>query len=365
MGTYLKEHPLTHGELTELSKLIGRSTRTLRNWKRRDGLRCRPGKRPHSAESKLQARSWIEPLWKELPRGHDGWRTVSACLERDGIGVATRLVQASVRELKAERDVREAERIEKERVHVEVLARDAVWCADQTQLGRDSRGKVTGLLVRDALCSRTLAVSVGPPATSRDLVRLLEHAAQERGAWPFVLQLDNGSENKNALVEERLRIEHVLVQWNEPRTPQHNPRAERTIGDLKRASGLPECLEERALSTRGRVEHFAPVATTRMSVCMRVRAAWRVLDERTPRAALAGLTPLELDRIAHRAEDRACRARFHRELCGELERIALDSESKRDRRRKEREAIWCALERHGLVKRTRGGRPSRPSKRKE
>jgi hypothetical protein len=357
---------MKRGELVLLSKLLGRSTRTLRAWKRRDGGERRPGRAPHSAEEKLEARLWIEPLWKELPRGHDGWRTVEACLEREGIDVATRLVQGIVRELKAERRLRVRERIEKERVHVEVLARDAVWCADQTHLGRDAHGKVSGLVVRDALCSRMLAVSVGPPAKGRDLVRLLEHAAEERGAWPFVLQLDNGSENKNALVEERLRKEHVIVQWNEPRTPQHNPRAERTIGDLKRACGLPEREKRDADLARLRAEYFAPdVLATRTNIGLQLCAAWRALDERTPRAALGGLTPLELDRIALRAEDRACRARFHGELCCELERIALEPGTKRDRRRMEREAIWCALERHGLVKRTRGGGLSRPSKRKD
>lgn len=366
MGAYLASHRVKHGELTVLARLSGKSVRTLHNWKRRGGQSGRPGRPAHSVEEKLAARLSIEPVWRALLPGHDGWRTVKTCLLRDGIKRPTRLVQDIVRELKAERAARKQQRIEEQRTHVEVLVRDAMWSSDQTHLGRDADGEIKGLAVRDALCSRSLALSVGPPACAADVVRLLEHAAEVRGTWPLLLSLDNGSENKNALLEERLRREHVIVLWNEPHTPQHNARAERTIGDLKRASGLAVCVNADADPMRVPVACSEPgVLATRESVYMRLRAAWRTLDEQTPRASLGGLTPIELDRIAPRAEDRVCRDRFYRELCLELERIALEPGTKRARRKMEREAIWRALERFGLVKRTRGGRPSRPSKRKE
>jgi hypothetical protein len=89
---------------------------------------------------------------------------------------------------------------------------------------------------------------------------------------------------------------------------------------------------------------------------------WRQLDERTPRASLRGLTPCELDRIAPREEDQTCRARSYRHVHKEPERNACSPCSARDRRKLEREAIWCALEQHGLVNRTRGGLPVRALK---
>jgi transposase InsO family protein len=279
-------------------------------------------------------------------------------LRSKGIGVATRLVQETVRELKAERSRHERERIEAQRVHVDVLARDALWCADQTHLGRDRRGRIESLVVSDCLGPRTLAASLGPPACGEDMVHLLEHAALERGGWPFVVQFDNGSENANQLVEERLAREQVIILWNQPRTPQHNPRAEHVNGDLKRTMGLCGARTRGADPLRGPVWSLEPgVARTRVAVGVLLREAWVQLDARTPRPALGGLTPLELDSLAPRADDLACRARFYEDVCRELQRIALLPVRARARRKLEREEIWSALVRAGLVKRTRGGLP--------
>jgi hypothetical protein len=106
---------------------------------------------------------------------------------------------------------------------------------------------------------------------------------------------------------------------------------------------------------------------------MHVHAGWRreqteptrdALDH-TPRLALGARTPAELDESAQRADHRICRARFYTDARAALSRVAALPLNARDRRRAEREAIWGALERYELVKRTRGGRTSRPSKRKE
>ena len=84
-----------------------------------------------------------------------------------------------------------------------------------------------------------------------------------------------------------------------------------------------------------------------------------------PRASLGNLTSLELDRSAPRADDLSCRARFYADTRAALERIALEDIKPRARRRAEREAIFCMLEKHGLLDRTtEGGGSTRSSKRK-
>lgn len=342
MGQYLATHRLQHGELTTLARYLGESTRTLRTWKARAGESRPPGHPAHSAAARARALAECERVWGELPRGHDGWRSVSAVLEREGVQVAVRLVQASMRELKRCARERERERIEERRVHVEVLARDALWTLDQTHVLRDADGELKALAVRESMVPRTLGLSIGPPACGRDVVRLLKRTAEERGGWPFVIQVDNGRENKNAEVEECLREVRVIALWNEPHTPQHNPRGERGFCDLKMASDLDVPLL---------------AAITRKDACARLLHAWARLDRDTPRYALHGLTPVELDRIAPRAEDLANRDRFYAEVCLELERIALEPNSARARCKLAREAIWRALERHSLVNRTRGGCP--------
>jgi hypothetical protein len=312
-----------------------RTTRTLRNWRDREGRSGSPGQPPHSEEARERARVHVERVWPRLLPGHDGWRSVRGVLERAGVWVPVRLIRDCVRELKRERRERVQSRIEENRVHVEVLARDAVWAVDQTHIARDDKGETKALAVRETVAPHTLGLSIGAPATGTDVVRLLRRVAAERGRWPFVIQMDNGSENKNAAVGACLRSARVIALWNEPHTPQHNPRAERGFGDLKLA--------------------LAGEQLSGYAVHERILRAWKTLDASTPRERLDGLTPVELDRIAPRADDRTRRGRFYAEVCQALRRIALAPQHARARRKAEREAIWSALQRHGLVTRTRGG----------
>lgn len=357
VGRFLARHKLPHGEQRALAQLLGKNARTLRAWKARSGEELFPGRPPHPDNARAQAREHTERVWRTLESGYDGWRGVQAELEREEVFVPVRLIQESLRVLKYEQHQRERLRIEEQRVHVEVLARDALWALDQTQVSRDTQGVLESLVVRECLVPHTLGLSIGPSACGTDVVELLGRTAAERGSWPFVLQMDNGPENKNAEVKACLQEARVIALWNEPYTPEHNARAERTIGSLKRASGLDRPAERSADPTRGHVCTREPdVLSTRARLCARLFSAWERL-EHAPRAALEGLSPAELDRIAPRAEDHASRARFYTEACEELRKIALAPNEPRARRKQEREAIWCALEKHGLVTRTRGGRP--------
>lgn len=350
-------HPLKRGDLQRIARATGYSVRTLWNW-RRESERRSPGRPPHSAEAKAWALEECRRVWSDLPRGHDGEGSVIAALVRKGVEVPVRLVRESVKALKAERRARVEQRVVENRVHVEVLAKNAVWALDQTQLGCDEQGARTGLVVRDSVAPLVLGASVGPPARGADVARLLRCTAGERGVWPFVVQMDNGPENKNCEVRELLARNRVIALWSEPRTPQHNARVERTIGDLKRAGGFHTRGQRGADATQDRVcSSEGGVLETDRSLCVRLFAAWRTLNEKTPRPQLGGLTPAELDRIAGQAEDRACRARFYTHVCSELERIARAPENARALRKLQREVIWNALQEFGLVTRTRGGMP--------
>ena len=353
---HLSTHRLRHGELNVLAQALQVSTRTLRTWREREGRAGSPGRPGHSARAREEARALTERARQALCRGHDGWRSVCARLEREGVRVPVRLVQESLRGLKRQARERERTRIAAARVHVEVLARDAVWSLDQTHLRRDEQGELKALLVREGLVPHTLGLSIGPPACGADVVRLLQHVARLRATWPLVIQLDNGPENKNVEVGACLKAERVIALWNEPRTPEHNARAERSIGSLKRATGLDEGKSEGDECSQVPVSLREPgVFRTRAGLCARLLAAWENLDAGTPRASLDGLTPAELDKIAPRAEDQVCRARFYAEACEELRRVALAPLNARARRKAEREVIWCALQKSGLVTRTRGG----------
>ncbi|MBK8180614.1 MAG: transposase family protein [Planctomycetes bacterium] len=82
---------------------------------------------------------------------------------------------------------------------------------------------------------------------ARTCWRSFERAAAERGGkYPFVVQMDNGSENQNALVRAWAVEHEVILLFNIPHTPQHNARAERTNGNLRLASGLDKPTLRRA-----------------------------------------------------------------------------------------------------------------------
>jgi len=359
VASYLESHPLQHGELAVLARELEVSARTILNW-RRGGGNGRPGRRrPAHVLDRGQAREWIEPRWKMLARGHDGVRTTRAKLEGDQLYVPVRLVREIVSELKLERARREEQRILDERVSVRVLCRDGLWALDQMHLGRDEHAPIHALVANDCCTQRIVGCSLGPPAKGRDVVALLDHAVAERGGkYPFVLQVDNGSENANALVRAWASEHEVILLFNLPHTPQHNPRAERTNGSLKLASGLDGVAMAGAKPLEGPVRcKKVGVLATRTAIAVRLANARHALNACTSRASLGNLTPCELDRIAPRAEDQACRARFYRDVYEELERIARLALGKRARRKQSREAIWCALQQYGLVNRTRGGLP--------
>ena len=364
MTSHLANHPAAHGERKRLAALVGVSVRTLFEWNRRGGECGRRGRPPRSAEQRRRAREQVEPVWCTLARGHRGVGSVKVQLARSGQHVATRQVREVVRDLHRERAQREEQRIRRCRTSVKVLARDVLWSLDQMDFGRDAHGSVRALEVNDACTQRILDVTVGPPAQGNDVVRMLERAlAQRKGAYPFVLQVDNGSENANALVRAWAAEHEVILVFNLPHTPQHNPRAERKNGELRMASGLDKPTLRRAGGLSGLFgTPQEALLDVRPLIAARLLAAWRSLDACTPRASLGNLTPYELDRIAPRASDQVCRARFYREVCEEQERIACMPCNARDRRKLVREATWCALEQYRLVKRTRGGLPVRAFK---
>jgi len=175
--------------------------------------------------------------------------------------------------------------------------------------------------------------------------------------------MDNGSENQNALVRAWAALHEVILLFNIPHTPRHNARAGRTIGDLLLASWLDKPTLRRAggLAVALQAARKGP-GVARALVAVLLAQARRALDEWTPRRSLGRRTPCELDRLAPRAEDQACRGRFIQEVSWERECIARLPCTARQRRKLVREATWCALERHGLVKRTRGGLPIRALK---
>lgn len=366
MASYLTSHALHPGDTAFFADLLGitpRAVRKLRARARRVGP-ARPAHRPRVERPTLGLLRCLVRKWHGLLGGHDGVLTLIAEAFRLGAKLTHGFAEWLVRSLKTKRAQRERLRVERERVHTQVLARDAVWSCDESFLGRDACGEVRALAVRETHVPRTLWLSLGPPAHAKDLVRALECTAAERGVWPFVICLDNGGANRSDELLRVLAEQQVIVLFNVPHTPQHNPFVERGFCDLKLATGLAGPAARMAETSQMPVwAHESGVLEMRDELHARLLAVSVALD-RTPRWSLGAATPEEIDRSAPRAHHLVCRERFYRDACAALARVAGLQLPPRARRRAEREAIWSTLQTHGLVVRTRGGgQPSRPSKR--
>lgn len=363
VGRLLARKEAPRGELTLFAEVLDVEPRTLRNWRALAGSLPQMGRPPRAEEEWSQAVWLVARAWQAL-----GWSSgrpsVQAWLRARGHVISDAVVRELLAELKRRRRLAQARKREAERVHVRVLARDAAWSGDGTQLGRDERGaKIVAQGLKDVATTRTLALSLGGPPCAEDTLAQLEAAERERGTLPHVVCFDNGPEYRNRLVMGWLSERKVIVLWNVPHTPEHNPWAESFNGELKE-----ELRARGELGKRGADPSQGPgslseagVPSTRAHFERCVPRALAVLNART-RPSRGGLTAAQLDRIRPRAEDLVQRARFYETACAAIEAAVQGIENTRARRRAEREAVLCTLEQFGLVTRTRGRGPATCSK---
>jgi transposase InsO family protein len=327
-----------------LADLLGVSLRTLELWAdaRRGPSRRPPGRPARSARERRRA---LRLVRGELNR--QGWSCGWRPVER-GLGgrVSTREAQECVRAWKNRRRCRARRRREQRRVHVEVLARDALWAQDATQVGRVERRAVQAEVVRDAASDTTEVPRIGPTAKGADVRDVLAAVAQQRGTLPLVHALDNGSPYCEGETRRWLEERKVLVLRSLPHVPQHNAFAERANGEIKAESGL-------ASDTVLASAEEASVAL--QAACMRLNGA-------RCRTSRGGHTARELDQVLPRAEDLVRRDTFYETACYNIARAVQDAPSARARRLAEREATYETMEQFGLIRRTRGGVPLRAVK---
>jgi len=223
-----------------------------------------------------------------------------------------------------------------------VHARDALWSMDATHVGRTPAGaKVESEAVREVRSTRTIGLSVGPPATSEEVVVVLECAKRERGTAPLVLISDNGSPYRGQHVAHWCAENGVLQLFTIPRTPQHNPASEHGMGELKRGTPLGK----------------GTLVLDNAAACALLVRRRNQLDGRRLRPTRGWRTAVDFDRASPSWDTLVRREVFYREGTCAIQRAVLDSNTGRERRRAEREAILATLERFSVITRTRGGRP--------
>lgn len=363
IGSWLRARGrLKRGEAARLARSLQVSVRTLSEWRGREGEFSSPGRPAHAPAARELACEQVRAVLEQEGVAQS-WRGAERELLRRGIEMPTKLVQASVRAIKGERDRRRREHVDAVREHVEVHEGQVLWSADMTDLGRSVEGqKVEGAVVRDVAAKKDLALCVGDVLDAGDLVALLRKAQVEARASPWVLSIDNGGPQRSEVLQAWARDNQVILLRSVPRTPQHNAWIERGIGELKGQAGLGRCEPlvwpmPEPLSREARAcmpwETLVLELRTRMDKARRLLELWR----RGPRES----STAALDRSDRSADDRDRRARFYMECRAAIEMAVEGLEGARERRRAEREAIWCTLEGHGVVTRTRGRRTPQPS----
>jgi hypothetical protein len=298
------------------------SVRTLWTWEH--AAPKSPG-RPKCAEKNRQAaRAAVHELLAQT--GAMGGR---AAWERLGRAHPLRVVRAVVKEWKLSRRTAARDRREDERQHMEVLVRGAVWCLDATHVGRDAEGKsVMEEVVRDE-CSRDYA------GVGASVLGTLEKAAAQNG-WPLLVREDNGGENQAPEVVARLKKEKVIVLPNLPRVPQHNPRAERGMRELKEITGLGKgCVVVRE-EAEADLEWACGVLNAKPRACF----DWKSSDQ-----ACA-----EIDWWYSRVS----RDEIYTAVCAARQQAVQGVKGKRAQRSAEREATFAVLEQFHIIKRWRG-----------
>jgi transposase InsO family protein len=313
------------------------SVRTLANWQESLAVPARPPGHPrHERALRCSVLRRCARAVRTLGPT-TGWRTVHELFPE----LPVRLVQEGLRQWKRRQRGIERERRKALRTSTRVHYRDVLWAQDATQLGRDPRDeRVVGEVIREVASTRTVAAAAGRPATGEDVVALLQCTARERGGLPLVWVTDNGPAYRSRVVADFLAVQGVVHLRNEPRTPQHNPFAERGMAELKDLSGLEAA-----------VRVTLPAAVDRLQ-----DARWR-LDHLRPRASRGWKTAVQYDRDLAPWYHAVSRREFVDAARESVQDAVRDLEGARARRRATRQAIWNTLQLYGLVTRTRGGRP--------
>jgi len=273
---------------------------------------------------------------RELRRqGYPGWRPVAAACK----DIPTALVQYYVGLFKAGRNKRIKNRIKKNQVLTQVLAKNAIWTQDGTHLGRMEKHPVEGQVIKDRGPLKTIAIDVGEPASADTVVQMLDKNKQARGL-PFVFSTDNGPNYCSETVEAYLEQEKIIHLRSLTYTPQNNGAAEIGIREIKKLSHLGKGVMLN--SAKETADSFIKSAAQ--------------LNENRLLATKGFKTANDLDETLPVTQNKD-RNRFYTICMTRIQQAAAQAKNAREARRFEREMIFCTLEDFGLIKRQRGGKP--------
>lgn len=344
LAARLAMEPPDRHRATQVARAMGCSARWLRELVRRVRASEAPGRRGRPRKSDAERADVRARVIEERTRQgmSAGGRAIHHALAQIHEGISRMLVEQELSELKAQARTAAAAAIEAKREHVEVLGRDTVWSLDGTHLGRIATGEpCVSEHARDRGSLGTVRLTAGPPTTGAQVLEELRQAARERGGFPLVLQVDNGSNYLSAEVLRGLEEAQVVLLISRVHTPTDNPAIEHAHAELKAETGLGKGV---ALHDHG-------------EAARRAGAAVRRLDGARPRASRGWYTADELDRMLPRGDSCVDRASFYACSRAAMAAGVLGQTDPEAARKAERDAVIQTLCDHGLARRHLGRRP--------
>jgi transposase InsO family protein len=301
----------------------------LNRWQGEAGPK-KTGRPPHSQHELNEARPSVLAVLHLL-----GFRTGKDTVKAKLNELPMRVINTVLKVLKAEHRSEEAQRLAKQREHVQVLTTGALLAQDSTHVGSCRGRKTWAEVIKDAATTEAWAFGNGKPITGQAMLAYLERL-KDLGLLPLVLATDNGSAYKEKEVRAWLAKHQVVQLFSRPRTPQDNGRAERGIGEGKHLAGLGKgvWLENKALGAQI------------------LDQALQTLNQHWPRKTKGGLTAAQLKQTLPHWQSKTSRSSFYKAACSAIKAVKADG--KRALRKETREAIFRTLESFGLILRTRG-----------
>ena len=343
IGERLAMAPHDRHAAAAAAHVVGQTARNMRRLRAqaRKGPPPRRGRPPIAQSERMRVRGLVEEEW--LRQGATtGARTILRQLRQAEPKISRQLVEERLAELKADAERRAAEAREAARQGHVVLGRDTVWAEDTTHLGRLPTGEeCAGEHIKDRGTWLTVSLTVGATPTAEDALRDLRRTAKERGGWPLVLQLDNGSIYLAKSMQAALAEEWVIVLHSRVHTPTDNPAIEHGHGEVKAECGLGKGV----------------VLACHAQALERLEPAVERLNHARLRPSRGWHTAAELDRMLPRGDACVDRKQFYERTRAAMEAATRGIEDPTVARLAEREAVITALCEAGLARRHVGRRP--------
>jgi transposase InsO family protein len=296
----------------------------------------RLGRPPHDRAVRFQAAKAVARQRKRQGK-KAGWRPIDKALESQ---VPTRLVQEMVRRFKKKkrRRQRRHQASDAEKIIVKVIG--AIWTQDGTHLGRYEDGEESqAQVLKDRGPLDTVGLSIGPPATSKDVLMLLKCSKAEHGGNPLVWQTDNDSIYLEKDVQDYLEMERVVHLKSRVGRPTDNGAAERGIWELKSDAELGKGFR----------------LSSPLETALRLGRSAVKIDEHRLRGSKGYATANRLAAEMPFWYDLTDRNTLYEEATTAM-KSAREGKAGDHARKAERDAVHGVLEKHGLIEWTRGGR---------